>query len=220
MIVKQVGPVLVLLWIVGCTLPDLETITPTQKIEQKLEIEHEFKQALQQEQALEIAFKKKSQTLTPALMLASLEKVASMEENSIKQRVKQLQSNTTELTAGERFELALLLSQKEGADEKSLKQAQQLFKHLKNKAKNPGVQEILRLQQRNLSLEKQVRKERKKTIELQKKIEYLKGLEQELEESNKRMNESLSQTNQTRSIPEYLDTYGLFSNKGHTHEQA
>ncbi|MEJ2609325.1 MAG: hypothetical protein P8179_04355 [Candidatus Thiodiazotropha sp.] len=207
MIVKQVGPVLVLLWIVGCTLPDLETITPTQEVEQKLEIEHEFKQALQQEQARELAVKTKSQNLTPSLMLASLEEVASMEENSIKQRVKQLQSNTTELTAGERFELALLLSQKEGADEKSLKQAQQLFKHLKNKAKNPGVQEILRLQQRNLSLEKQVRKERKK-------------LEQELEESNKRMNESLSQTNQTRSIPEYLDTYGLFSNKGHTHEQA
>ena len=85
-----------------------------------------------------------------------------------------------------RPELALLLSQK-GASNKSLKQASRLLEELASDAGEPGVKEVLQLQQRILALEQLYRAERKKSIELQNKIEYLKGLERELDESNRQI---------------------------------
>jgi hypothetical protein len=58
--------------------------------------------------------------------------------------------------------------------------------------KDKIVQEILLLHRRYFTLQKQYRSERNKTIELEKKIEHLKGLEQDLDKSNTRMQESLN----------------------------
>lgn len=191
MSVKQSALVLSLLWLIGCASPDPKQPSLIQEQAQELQLEQELALALRQEQALELAFQQQEQTLTGAEMLTALADVANLEDKAVKQRVKELQSRSAEPGAVERFELALLLS-REAADEKSQKQAMQLFKHLETEVKDAAVLLILQRQQRYLALEKQYRKERKKTLGLEKKIEHLKGLERELEETNMHMGKSLA----------------------------
>ncbi len=124
--------------------------------------------------------------LTAPLMLEALGQMASLSPQAEKQRTAQLQAKLATLTAGEQFELALLLSRK-GADTKALKRAQLSLKRLADDAKEPKVSALLQLLLRNLELEQRYHMERGKTAELKKKIEHLKGLEQELEDSNKRI---------------------------------
>jgi hypothetical protein len=130
------------------------------------------------------------QVLTLSRMLASLGRIASTNDNEAKQLIQRRQSEATELDANDRFELILLLSQK-GTDDKSLKQAQRLLEELETEPRELGAREILLMQRRILSLEQRYRSERRKRVELGKKIEHLKGLEQELDESNRRIEEPL-----------------------------
>jgi hypothetical protein len=184
---KQAGVVTALLWLTGCATtappPDIQEQVPEQVEAQILEQAQEHVQAMEKARAQE-------QGLTASLMLDALERVATVEAGSAKQMAKQLQAEANDLTAGDRFELVLLLSQK-GADDKSLRQALLLLNELEAEANDPSVKEVLRLQRHNLHLQKLYRKERRKSAELQKKIEYLKGLEQQLDESNKRAKEPL-----------------------------
>lgn len=185
--VKQAGLVLALLWLTGCAtteqIPDCQEQARNQLQEPSQEQqEQEQEQPQQQENARE---------LTATRMLAALERVATLDPSHAQKAAEALQARAVDLTAGDRFELALLLTQK-GADDKSLKQAMLLLDGLEAEASEPSVREVLRLQRHRLRLEQLYRNERIRSAGLQKKIEYLKGLERELEESNTRAEEPLA----------------------------
>ncbi len=131
--------------------------------------------------------------LTLPGVLASLKDIAALKDRERKQFLNQLQADITKLEASDRFDLVLLLSDRD-MDDKSLKRAQQLLDELASETKEPGIEEILLLQQQKLVLEQRYRTERRKRIELKKKIENLKGLERLLEESNRRIEEPLTTT--------------------------
>ncbi len=175
---KKAGLMSVILWLTGCATPP-----PAPQVQEQ--IGNEVPKQVQVED------QKQEQTLSTSRMLADLERVAAMDASKAKQMIEQLQIESSALSAGDRFELVLLLSQK-GSSPKSQKQAWQLLDGLEAETSDPGVKEILSLQRRILSLERLYRLERNKTVELQKKIEYLKGLERELDESNRRIEEPLN----------------------------
>jgi cell division protein FtsB len=125
--------------------------------------------------------------------LASLKSIAALKGRERKQLLDQLQADTTQLEASDRFDLVLLLSDRD-MDDKSLKRAQRLLDELAAETKEPGIAAILLLQRQKLSLEQRYRTERRRRIELKKKIENLKGLERLLEESNRRIEEPLTTT--------------------------
>jgi hypothetical protein len=197
MSVKQSVVVLSILWFIGCASPDPKQPSLIQEQAQEQQLEQELELALRQERALDLAFQQQDRTLTGPQMLTALAHVSNLKDKAAKQRVKELQARSAKLSADERFELALLLSRK-GADEKLQNQAMKLFKHLETEVKEAAVLEILQRQQRYLALEKQYRKARKKNLGLEKKIEHLKGLERELEETNMHMGKSLG-PNQERT---------------------
>ena len=86
---------------------------------------------------------------------------------------------------------ALLLS-RDGMDDRALKQSLQLLKRLASEAGEASVLALLALQRQSLEREQRYRMERQNSAELEKKIEHLKGLERELDETNKRMEEPLT----------------------------
>ncbi|MEJ2691902.1 MAG: hypothetical protein P8166_02325 [Candidatus Thiodiazotropha sp.] len=178
---KRAGWLPLMLCLAGCatTCPSPQTQLPPQKPTKPQEPAPKTEQKQDPQQL---------KSLTLPRMLNALQRVAAADTNEAERLSKQLQNGSTELFAGDRFELALLLSQK-GASSKSLKQALRLLDELKSEAGEPGVKEVLQLQQRVLALEQRYRRERKKSIELQNKIEYLKGLERELDESNRQITE-------------------------------
>ncbi len=184
---KQIGLVPALFWLTACSTigPTLNTNeqpanrTQAQDVTESPDPQQELESQQIQQQM---------QELTPSRMLSALEHVAILEAGDSTKLVNKLQNWTGDLTAGERFELALLLSQ-EGADAKSLQRALKLLEELETLANELSVKEMLRLKQRNLHLEQLYRSERKKSVELNNKIEYLKGLERELEETNKHAEE-------------------------------
>lgn len=193
MLAKQAGLLLGLLWLAGCATPGPVSQTKTQ-VEtqvQKQEQERNQEQTEEEEEAQSEALQEQERELTAARMLSDLEQVAALEPKAATKMLEHLRSESGELSAGDRFKLILLLSRK-GADDKSLKRAWEILNSLGAEAQDPGVREILQLQRRNLDLEQRYRAERRKTIELKKKIEHLKGLERELDESNKRMEEPLT----------------------------
>lgn len=179
---ERAGWLLLLLWLAGCatTCPSPQAPLPPQKQTKPQE------PASQTEQTEQTPDREQLKSLTVPRMLSALQRVAAVDTKEAGRLSKQLQNGSAELFAGERFELALLLSQK-GASNKSLKQALRLLEELESDAGEPGVREVLQLQQRTLTLEQLYRTERKKSIELQNKIEYLKGLERELDESNRQI---------------------------------
>jgi outer membrane PBP1 activator LpoA protein len=188
MFLKQSVLVSMLLLLSGCSVMEpkpqeeeqVEVPVPVTEQEQTQTQE----QTLDQEQ-LQSQAQGQETGLTPARMLVALERFATLKTANTRQRVERLQTGTTDLTAEDRFELVLLLSQK-NAKHKSLNQALRLLDSLESEASEPSVKEILRLQRHNLQLRKLYRSARRKSDKLQKKIEYLKGLERELEESNTR----------------------------------
>ena len=130
-------------------------------------------------------------TLTESRMLDVLKHTATLKPPEAKRTLEQLQSRRVELKAGERFELALLLS-RDGMDDRALKQSLQLLKRLASEAGEASVLALLALQRQSLEREQRYRMERQNSAELEKKIEHLKGLERELDETNKRMEEPLT----------------------------
>lgn len=197
MCARQTGWGLALLWLAGCTAPgptrqeQVQVQAQEQRQEQAQEQEEAEAEAAEQVPVQVEELREQDQTLTATRMLDGLEQVASLNPKTAKQMLQHLRTSSAELTAGDRFVLALLLSQK-NTDEKSLKRALLLLNKLEADTKEPGVREVLRLQRHSLNLEQRYRMEREKTVELQIKIEHLKGLERELDESNKRMEEPLT----------------------------
>jgi hypothetical protein len=189
---KQAGLILVLLWLTGCaTTAPTPPIETQELIPEQTPIEAQAQEHVHMQEQLQEQVQAQEHALTAERMLIALERIANVEAEGTKLTVEQLRDGVHDLTAGERFELLLLLTQK-GADNQSLRNASQLLKGLEAEASEPSVKQVLRLQRHNLRLEHLYRKERRKSAELQKKIEYLKGLERELDDSNQRVNESLT----------------------------
>lgn len=193
---------LALLWLAGCAFPgpssqQRQAQTPVEKQPQAQETRAQQTQAevaaedVAQRELAQMVARRRDKTLTESRMLEVLERAASLKPPETRQRLEQLRSRPVELSAGERFELALLLS-RDGMDERALKQSLQLLKQLASETGEASVRALLALQRRSLEREQRYRIERRKTAELEKKIEHLKGLERELDESNKRMEEPLT----------------------------
>jgi hypothetical protein len=202
---KQTGIILSLLWFTGCAAMDpidkTDTTGTTDATVQKGKKEPADRGEAMQTAKTTITIDTKPKTVIPASddtkvltlarLLERLDRVATLEPDSTKQRIKQMDARSDKLNPADRYEYALLLSRK-GASTKSLNRAVSLLDDLQAHVKDKIVQEILLLHRRYFTLQKQYRSERNKTIELEKKIEHLKGLEQDLDKSNTRMQESLN----------------------------
>ncbi len=186
---KQAWTLPLLLWLTACATPCPCPQTPEQMQMQM----QERTQQVEVEMPKPAAEEEQAHALTLPAVLASLKGIAALKDRERKQLLDQLQADTTQLEASDRFDLALLLSNRD-MDDKSLKRAQQLLDELAAETKEPGIEAILLLQRQKLSLEQRYRTERRGRIELKKKIENLKGLERLLEESNRRIEEPLPPT--------------------------
>ncbi|MET0068769.1 MAG: hypothetical protein ABW096_01930 [Candidatus Thiodiazotropha sp.] len=132
-----------------------------------------------------------NQVLTLSRLLQRLDLVAALEAGSEKQRIQQLDARFAELDPADRYEFALLLARRSSSN-RSLNRAIAILDELQEGVDDRIVAEILLLHHRYFTLKKQYRSQRSKSIELEKKIERLKGLEQDLDKSNSRMQEPLN----------------------------
>lgn len=202
---KQTGIMLILLWLTGCAAvepvdkTDTTAMTHT-AVQKTIPVPADSSEARQASVTAATA-DRESETITPspdetdvltlARLLERLDRVATRESGSTKQQIKQMDARFKALNPADRFEFALLLTRK-GASSRSLNRAISILNELQAHVKDRIAQEILQLHHRNFMLRKQYRSEHNKTIELEKKIEHLKGLEQDLDKSNTRMQESLN----------------------------
>jgi hypothetical protein len=202
---KQTGIILILLWLTGCAAVDpIGKTDPTGTTEATAQ--QDTKEPVDNSQARQATvtgttvdaqpetttpLPDEAEVLTLARLLRRLDRVATLEPGSTKLRIKQMDARFKELNPADRYEFALLLTRKR-ASSRSLNRAISILNELQAHVKDRIVQEILLLHRRYFILQKQYRSERNKTIELEKKIEHLKGLEQDLDKSNTRMQESLN----------------------------
>jgi hypothetical protein len=128
--------------------------------------------------------------LTLPQLLYRLDRFTTLNPKAKKERLQQMEKRFTQLNPADRYEFVLLLARK-GNSNKLLNRLISILKELEGHVKDPIVLEILHLHRRYFKLQVQYAQERGKTIELNKKIERLKGLEQDLDKSNIRMQESL-----------------------------
>ncbi|PVV23438.1 MAG: hypothetical protein B6D74_07715 [gamma proteobacterium symbiont of Ctena orbiculata] len=131
-----------------------------------------------------------AQVLSLSRLLQRMDRVATLEPGSVQQRTQQLDAKFAELDPADRYEFALLLTRKRSTN-RALTRAISILSELQEGANDRIGAEILLLHRRYLTLKKQYRSQRNKSIELEKKIERLKGLEQDLDNSNSRMQEPL-----------------------------
>jgi hypothetical protein len=186
----------ILLWLTGCA-----TIEPIGSVDNqdsnKAATQNSTTHHIEQIQSAKIerydqpvtTISDEMETLTLSKLLQRLDRVSALSPDTTKALIKQMEARFEELTPVEKYEFALLLTFKK-ANYKTLKRAIALMDELQAHAKDRLTQEILQLHHRNLVLEKQYRSEQYKTKELNKKIERLKGLEQDLDKSNTHMRKS------------------------------
>jgi hypothetical protein len=204
--VKQTGMVLALLWLIGCAATDTtdkrngsaSTTDVVVQVDRKGVTDRslatrptKITETIDANPTVVTTTPDEKEILTLARLLERLDKVTSLEVGLAKQRFRQMDAMYDELKPADRYELALLLTYK-STNNKSLSRAISILDELKEHVKDRIVLQILLLHRRYFDIKKQYRSERSKTIELNKKIERLKGLEQDLDKSNTRMQESLN----------------------------
>jgi hypothetical protein len=128
--------------------------------------------------------------LTLPQLLYRLDRFTTLDPMGKKERLQQMENRFTQLNPADRYEFVLLLARK-GNSNKLLSRLISILDELEGHVKDQIVLEILNLHRRYFKLQQQYSQERSKTIELNKKIERLKGLEQDLDKSNTRIQESL-----------------------------
>jgi hypothetical protein len=206
--VKQAGLatlILALLWFSGCTTTEpagtkeatskieiaISTDVTNEKVTNSLTDSAEKTRTIDSSDRVTTNVSEAKEVLTLARLLERLDRIASLDPVSIKQQIQQMDARFGDLNPADRYEFSLLITLKD-ATNKSLNRAITILDELKENVKDPIVQKILLLHRRNYVLEKQYSSERGKKIELKKKIERLKGLEQDLDNSNTRMQEHLN----------------------------
>jgi hypothetical protein len=202
---KRTGIILILLWLTGCaavdlidkTDPDGATDAAVQKDTKAGADSNQARQATKTAATVDAEYETTTSTsdemevLTLARLLERLDRVATLQSGSTNQHIKQMDARFETLNPADKYEFALLLTRKP-ASGRSLKRAISILNELQAHVTDRIVREILQLHRRYFDLQRQYRSERNKTIELEKKIEHLKGLEQDLDKSNTRMQESLN----------------------------
>jgi hypothetical protein len=133
------------------------------------------------------------EVLTLPQLLYRLDRAATLDPDEKKERIQLMKARLAQLGPADKYEYALLLSHN-GSNNKVLNRIISILDGLEEYVKDQIVQEIILLHRRYFALLKQYSAEHSKTIELNKKIERLKGLEQDLDKSNTRMQESLNPT--------------------------
>ena len=208
MITRKAGFLLMLLWLAACSTTG--PVTTTQTTESNCEATQKETSDLTQHSETPPATTANTrivtidtseftspvvademEVLTLARLLERLDRTTTLEPDSAKRLIRQLDARFEALNPADRYELALLLTRK-NANSKALNRAISILDGLKEHVKDRIAQQIIELHRRRLVVEKQYLSEHSKTIELTKKIERLKGLEQDLDKSNTRIQESLN----------------------------
>jgi hypothetical protein len=122
-------------------------------------------------------------SLSADQMVAYLDEVSRLEHEAVPAEIQRLEVGTAEGRAGDQLKLAYLLSRTDCATPDP-DRAWELLKGLAPAFQDKGAEVIARLLGRTITLERQLGLARSKTTELQQKIERLKGLERQLDDSN------------------------------------
>ncbi|HEX9594452.1 MAG TPA: hypothetical protein VGB12_14090 [bacterium] len=122
-------------------------------------------------------------SLSAEQTIAYLDEVSRLEHEAVPAEIQRLEVGAAEGSAGDQLKLAYLLSRTDCATADP-DRAWELLKGLAPAFQDKGAQGIARLLGRTITLERQLGLARSKTTELQQKIERLKGLERQLDDSN------------------------------------
>jgi hypothetical protein len=205
--VKQLSPLLIVLWLAGCAATGQkgtpEEVAPSEaagkQVATALADNRETPVTTDptntdatphSKDMANMTATQQVEVLTLSQLLDRLDRVTTLDPGAKKQLINQMDAQFAELTPADRFEFALLLT-KGSTSNRSLTRSVSILNGLEKDVKDRITLEILRLHRHYFALKKQYRSERSKTIELNKKIERLKGLEQDLDKSNTRIQESL-----------------------------
>ena len=131
-------------------------------------------------------------SLTVGGMAACLEEVSDLAPEAVPVEIARLEGGAVEGSAADRLKLAYLLSRSD-TSVSDPDRAWEILKGLMPTLRDRDAQEIARLLARTITLERALRVERDRTAEAQQKIERLKGLERELDDSS-RASQPLSPT--------------------------
>jgi len=122
-------------------------------------------------------------SLTAAEMAALLAQVSRVAPESVPSEIQRAEAGVVEGRASDQLQLAYLLSRTDSATADP-DRALALLNGMAPAFRDPETQEVARLLARILSLERDLRLARRETAELEQKIERLKGLERELDDTN------------------------------------
>jgi len=120
-------------------------------------------------------------SLTAGQMATALHEVSALAPEAIPAEIQRLEGGAADDRAGDRLKLAYLLG-RAGSGTSDPDRALALLKGLEPAFQDPAAQEMARLLAGTFTLEKELRRARRQTAELQEKIEQLKGLERELDD--------------------------------------
>jgi len=121
--------------------------------------------------------------LSAAEMATILAEASGLAPEAVPAEIERLQAAAAEGRPGDRLKLAYLLSRTDSA-RSDPDRGLALMQGLTPALQDPEAQAIARLLAHTLTLEHDLRLARRETAELQQKIERLKGLERELDDSN------------------------------------
>jgi hypothetical protein len=201
---KQTGFLLYLLWLTGCA-----TTGPVSGIDSDDDSNRECQKDISSTDTGEtVRTASPSNTATPYVsndttaadeikvltlpqLLYRLDRATNLDPSAKKERIKRMDAQFAQLRPADRYEFVLLLTHKD-MNNKSLNRAISILNGLEEYVKDPIVRELILLHRSYFVIKKEYRSERSKTVELKKKIEHLKGLEQDLDKSNSRIQESLN----------------------------
>ncbi|MBI5463278.1 MAG: hypothetical protein HY941_13935 [Gammaproteobacteria bacterium] len=121
--------------------------------------------------------------LSPARLGALTNRLAALDPASARREIARLKSNMAQSSVAERLKLAALLNREHnGMDE--LRQADTLLENLIPDLEDGDTRALARLLQHNIRLQLLLTEERNTVAELTRKIQQIKGLEEELQQHN------------------------------------
>lgn len=122
--------------------------------------------------------------LSPARVGALVGAVSGMDATAAEQEIVRLQQGMARRGPAERLKLAALLGRRENGTLEDLRRADTLMDALIPGLENDDSRALARLLQRNIRLQLSLEEEHEKVAEFSRKIQQLKGLEEELQQHN------------------------------------
>lgn len=122
--------------------------------------------------------------LSPARLGTLLNQVDSLDATAAQTEIVRLQRDTARRDATEQLRLACLLSRREDRTPENLRQADTLLENLISGLRDSETRALARLLQRNIRLQLSLAAAHSQVAEYTRKIQQIKGLEQELQQHN------------------------------------